>query len=412
MKTLVFDPNDASRDGLRRALASLGCPVRGFSDAFEARRALREFGPDLVVADVEARGGEALLQEARAGASRITLALVDGAALDRGVAAVSAGAHDFLWRPLSAARVSQLVASAAARRDLEARMEETRLRLAQAEIRNTLPGRSGPWLVALASLERAARSGGHVLVTGEAGTEKDAAAQAVHRLSARGAERVAFISEGESLDLAMRQTGCGTLFVPTIEATSAAFQEMVLARLQGPSGTRFVISTDEDPSDAVAEGRFAKALYDATSENEVHLPPLREREGDVALLARRFLEELSPALSFDLEALDVLQAHAWPGNGRELEEVVRRAAQFAEAAEIGPTTVRVVLGRPLPVRHERLRKAPAVRIAVGDSLADVERRLILKTLAFARGNKKKTAELLKLSLKTIYNKIKEYGLEH
>ena len=219
-----------------------------------------------------------------------------------------------------------------------------------------------------------------------------------------------FISEGESLDLAMRQTGSGSLFVPTIEATSAAFQEMVVARLQSASGTRFIVSTDGDPADAVAQGRFSKALHEATRENEVHLPTLREREGDVALLARRFLEELAPSLSFDLEALDVLQAHAWPGNVRELEEVVRRAAQFEEAADVGPTTVRVVLGRPLPVRRERRRKAPAVRIAVGDSLADVERRLILKTLAFARGNKKKTAELLKLSLKTIYNKIKEYGL--
>jgi DNA-binding NtrC family response regulator len=71
-----------------------------------------------------------------------------------------------------------------------------------------------------------------------------------------------------------------------------------------------------------------------------------------------------------------------------------------------------VIGRPLPRERARRRKAPVVKIAVGDSLADVERRLISKTLEFARGNKKKTAELLKLSLKTIYNKIKEYGLEH
>jgi two-component system response regulator AtoC len=74
--------------------------------------------------------------------------------------------------------------------------------------------------------------------------------------------------------------------------------------------------------------------------------------------------------------------------------------------------MRSVLARPLPRAKPRRRKAPVVRIAVGDSLADVERRLISKTLEFARGNKKKTAELLKLSLKTIYNKIKEYGLEH
>ena len=79
---------------------------------------------------------------------------------------------------------------------------------------------------------------------------------------------------------------------------------------------------------------------------------------------------------------------------------------------IGAIVVRSVIGRPLAARRSRRRKVPVVRIAVGDSLADVERRLIQKTLEFARGNKRKTAELLKLSLKTIYNKIKEYGLEH
>jgi DNA-binding NtrC family response regulator len=144
----------------------------------------------------------------------------------------------------------------------------------------------------------------------------------------------------------------------------------------------------------------------------VHLPPLRERGDDVARLARHFLEEASGTAAFDTEAMDALAAHDWPGNVTELREAVKRAARLAEGPSIGPTVVRSVLGRPLAARRSRRRKVPVVRIAVGDSLADVERRLIQKTLEFARGNKRKTAELLKLSLKTIYNKIKEYGLEH
>jgi DNA-binding NtrC family response regulator len=91
---------------------------------------------------------------------------------------------------------------------------------------------------------------------------------------------------------------------------------------------------------------------------------------------------------------------------------VRRAAALADGPAIGATVVTSVLGRPPASSRMRRKKAPVVRVAVGDSLANVERRLILNTLKFARGNKKKTAELLKLSLKTIYNKIKEYGLEH
>ena len=152
-------------------------------------------------------------------------------------------------------------------------------------------------------------------------------------------------------------------------------------------------------------------LHEALAGDVVHLPPLREREGDVALLARRFLEQIDPALSLEPDALDALQAHDWPGNIRELAETVRRAARLSGAdGSVPPSSARCWAGRcPAP---QRRRKAPVVRIAVGDSLADVERRMISKTLEFARGNKKKTAELLKLSLKTIYNKIKEYGLEH
>jgi DNA-binding NtrC family response regulator len=144
----------------------------------------------------------------------------------------------------------------------------------------------------------------------------------------------------------------------------------------------------------------------------VHLPPLRERGEDVDLLARRFLEERDPALVFDVEALDALRAHDWPGNVRELKEVVRRAAGLSDGVVIGSTVVLSLLAGPRARRRARRRKPPVVRIAVGASLADVERRLIQKTLEFARGSKPKTAELLKLSLKTIYNKIKEYGLEH
>jgi DNA-binding NtrC family response regulator len=218
-----------------------------------------------------------------------------------------------------------------------------------------------------------------------------------------------YISEGESLELATRQAERGTLFLPSVEATSAGFQEAVLRHVEGPA--RFVVALDEDPRDALEAGRLLPRLHEALSGDTVHLPPLREREGDVSLLARRFLEQIDPALSLEPDALDALQAHDWPGNTRELAETVRRAARISEDA-IGPTVVRSVLGRPLPQARMRRRKAPVVRIAVGDSLADVERRLISKTLEFARGNKKKTAQLLKLSLKTIYNKIKEYGLEH
>jgi DNA-binding NtrC family response regulator len=409
MKVLVLDPDTSSRDALRQGLAAAGAAVRVFSEAAEAERALPDFQPEVLVAALDAPGGSELVQRARAdGSGRIVYALVDGSELDRGV---SSGAHDFLWRPVSEARVRQLLAAAADRRRQDADAEAARVRVARAELRNTLPGRSPRWLAALASLERAAASNASVLLTGECGTEKDVAALALHGLSRRGAGRFAYISEGESLELAVRQTGAGTLFLPNVETTSTAFQDALLAQIALGGPTRFVLGIDEDPREALEAGRLSRTLRAALQDEVVHLPPLREREGDVALLARRALEEIDPGLLLDAEALDALQAHDWPGNVRELKETLGRAARLSETA-IGPTVLRSVLARPLPRTRARRRKPPVVRIAVGDSLADVERRLISKTLEFARGNKKKTAELLKLSLKTIYNKIKEYGLEH
>ena len=414
MKVLFFDREASARDDLRRALAALGVTARGFASAAEAAAALAEFDPDVVIAgrdggaDIDAAAR--LVRLRRHGRPWATFALVPEEELELGVAAIAAGADDFLWRPVSDARLAQLLASAASRRERDEEAERTRLALARAELKHALPGRSAVWGAALAALEKAAGLGESVLLTGESGTEKDGAALALHRLSPRGSRRFAYISEGESLDVATAAGEAGTLFLPNVEATSIAYQETLLAHLESGE-TRFIVGIDDDPEAACAEGRLLFALRRALGARVVHLPPLRERDGDAAVLAERLLEELDPFLVFQPEALDVLRVHDWPGNAIELREVVRRAARLSEH-QIGPLVVRSVLARPLPRTKLRHRKPPVVRIAVGDSLADVERRLISKTLEFARGNKKKTAELLKLSLKTIYNKIKEYGLEH
>ncbi|HEY4229578.1 MAG TPA: response regulator, partial [Thermoanaerobaculia bacterium] len=375
MKVLCVDPNAESRDALRRSLSSLGYAVRGFATVAEGERALEagDFEPSLLIVALDATDGDPgeLLSRARSRDPRLlTLALVDRSNLDPAVDAMARGAHDFLWRPLSEARLAQVIASAAVRHEREADAEATRLRLARAELRDALPGRSTRWISALASLERAAEAPGSVLLTGEPGTEKDDAAIALHRLSPRGAGRFAFISEGESLDLATLQTENGTLFLENVEATSAGFQEQLLAHMRGPWRARFVVSIDEDPRDALEARRLLPALEESLqgSGNTVHLPPLRERAGDVPLLARRFLEDLNPALTLTPEAADALAAHEWPGNTHELREVVRRAARLCEST-IGPTVVRSVLGRQFARSRVRRPKAPVVRIAVGDSLA-------------------------------------------
>ena len=413
MRVLIADPEPDSRDALRRAFAEAGDQVRSVGTLAEGSRHLTEFLPDAVVVALDFPEGDGACfygEALRADPHRAVYALIEGSRLEDGVRAMKEGAHDFLWRPVSPGRVALLRSRLAARRQREDWLEETRLRLARAEVAASLVGRSERWRQALAAIEREAALERPVLLTGEAGTEKEPAARALHALSARGSEPFRVASDSE--DSREPFSAAGSLFVPAIEHVSPAEQRELLAWLERGSGPRVIVATDQEPREAVALGFLAPELFDALAGHVIHLPPLRERSEDVELLARHFLHERDGSLHFDAEAMDALIAHDWPGNVRELKEVVRRASRLADGSAIGPTVVTSVLGRPLATRRSRREKPPVVRIAVGASLADVERRVIQKTLEFARGSKPKTAELLKLSLKTIYNKIKEYGLEH
>jgi len=412
MKVLLVDPQDESRDALRRSFAGAGDQVRGVPALAEAGRQLVEFAPDAVVAALDFPEEElfAFFDEAlRLDSRRALYALADSGALESGVRAMRRGAHDFLWRPVSPGRVALLRSRLESRRERERWLEEMRVRLARAEIASSLAGRSARWRAALSAIEREASNESAVLVTGEPGTEKEAAALAIHRLSRRGSEP--FVSVAADRGLPVDGAG-GTLFVTGVIRCDLDRQRLLLAEIEKPAGRRLVLSTNQDPRMALEGGRLLPELAAAVESHVVHLPPLRERGEDVELLARRFLQDVDGSLSFEAEAMDALLTHPWPGNLEELRDAVRRAASLADGPLIGATVVTSVLGRPPASRRLRRKKAPTVRVAVGDSLANVERRLILNTLKFARGNKKKTAELLKLSLKTIYNKIKEYGLEH
>lgn len=411
LKVLVVDPDPESRDALRRAFGASGDEKRVVGSASEGIRHLAELLPDVVVVAVDLPDGasERLLAESARDRGRAVWALVPEDQLELAVAAMEYGADDFLWRPVSLRRLSFLVERFVRRREAQGRAEESRLRLARVESSLALPGRSPKWTEAMAAIERLAGETA-VLVTGEDGTEKEATARFLHRLSARGSEPFVKLAEGERFERALTRAGSGTVYVTGVDRLPLAVQEAMLSALESEGRPGLVLAADSDPADAVRRGDLAAGVVRHLDDRVLHLPPLRERGEDIARLARQFLEEASPTLSFDAEAMDALAAHDWPGNVRELREAVKRAGKLAEGPTIGPTVVRSVLGRPLAARGSRRRRVPVVRITVGDSLADVERRLIQKTLEFARGNKRKTAELLKLSLKTIYNKIKEYGL--
>jgi DNA-binding NtrC family response regulator len=175
---------------------------------------------------------------------------------------------------------------------------------------------------------------------------------------------------------------------------------------------RVVAASNRSPAQAVAEGRLREDLFYRLNVFPIALPPLRERTGDITLLAQHFLGALNETEGtrkrFSADALQRLERHDWPGNVRELKNVIQRAYIMADQ-EIGVATLPPELGAPTLSAGGTTDGSSALK--VGSSLSDAERHLILATLEHYQGDKKKTAEVLGISLKTLYNRLNVYKRE-
>lgn len=260
----------------------------------------------------------------------------------------------------------------------------------------------------------AASEFGPVVVTGEPGTGRSAVAGAIHSLSRRRRSQILALkvdplvpspSPSELARLAAQAPG-GTIVIEDFHLGPAGYQAEVRRLADSQSFVQFIFVSTRD-----SIGTLGATL--------VPVAPLRNRKEDIPRLAEHFLEQIesrtpSGVSGIDARALEAMRAHDWPGNIRELKNVIGKAHELTGGAWIGLTTIQSVLGgeSALP----RAARGPGdgenvVPVRVGDSMADIERRVLQRTLRFAQGNKRKAAEMLKLSLKTIYNKVKEYGLE-
>jgi DNA-binding NtrC family response regulator len=278
-----------------------------------------------------------------------------------------------------------------------------------------------------------------VFVLGETGTGKELVAQTLHDMSRRqkhafvpincgavsptlieselfGHERGSFTGAERSHRGHFERAHEGTLFLDEVTEMPIDLQVKLLRvletgrvlRVGGSSyaqvDVRVIAASNRPAEQAVAEGKLRPDLLYRLNVFPVELPPLREREDDIILLAEAFLEELNrgseaPPKAFTRAALERLKAHSWPGNVRELRNVVQRAFILAPN-DIGVDAL------PLGVVEERL--GTVLQIRVGTPIDEAERRLILATLEHCAGDKKKAAEILKISLKTLYNRLNVY----
>ena len=422
------------------------------TDKGQLLRRLAEGLPDLLLMDIRFgdHDGLEVLRQILGERPEIQVAMLTAfGSIDNAIAAIRFGAIDYLTKPVDLKRLRSLVTHVQ-----EAAFAGTSRTTAPPEqapaLSRAILGESRSVLDLLSVLERVAATDATVFVLGESGTGKELAARAVHELSPR--RRGPFIplnvaalprelvestlfghAKGAFTGADQMQSGCceaadkGTLFLDEIGEMEIGLQSKLLRFLQErsfqrvgqsrsiPVDVRIVAATNRDPLEQVRRGQLREDLYYRLNVVPIVLPPLRERRGDVPLLARHFLERRGarsgrPAQAFTDEALAELTRHAWPGNVRELENLVDRLAILSSGPVIGAEAVRAQLPRASGPATLRADKPAGPR---GDELRPMERievEAIVNALANANGNVRKAAERLGLGHATVYRKIKKYSL--
>jgi transcriptional regulator with PAS, ATPase and Fis domain len=288
----------------------------------------------------------------------------------------------------------------------------------------------------MAMVERVAGHTETVLITGETGTGKELIACSIHEFSYRngkpwidincaalpehlveselfGYEKGAFSGADTSKPGLFELADKGTLFLDEIGELPSHIQVKLLRVLDGAPyyrlgghrkitvDVRIVAATNQDLEAAVREGRFRKDLFHRLSQFQLRVPPLRERPEDVLVLAEHFLRLKSPEMHFRAEALRALQSHSWPGNIRELRNVIAKVAMLASGTEIDASAVMAELSA-----EQQKSNMP---VPSGD-LQDMERQMVLKALENTGGHRAKAAEQLGISRRTLSRKLGEYKI--
>jgi two-component system, NtrC family, response regulator HydG len=441
---LVVDDDRGFALGLTRLVAAEGFEVVSAHTLAEARAQMALRAPDIVLADLRLPDGSgADLLEGLEGTSVPELVLITGhASVETAVDVLRRGAVDYLTKPVDFARVKIALAALARAVAMKGQIGTLRGELRKLGRFGGLVGASPVMQLVYDLVERVAGSEARILISGETGTGKEVVAQAIHGLSRRRAkpfeavncgaipenliESALFGHERGSFTGAERQhkghferAHQGTLFLDEITEMPIDLQVRLLRVLESSTVTRVggtapipidvrVLAASNYPIDeAVPAGKLREDLLYRLNVIQIALPPLRARGDDVVLIAEHFLAEQNAAAGtarrFSDKGRARLLAHSWPGNVRELKNVIERAALLTD----GDLDVDLV-----PARGGNGPAGTAVvETAIGSTLADAERHLILATLEREGGDKKKTASILGIGLNTLYNRLREYRID-
>ncbi|MEK6665841.1 MAG: sigma-54 dependent transcriptional regulator [candidate division NC10 bacterium] len=457
-RLLIVDDEPDMLENVSRILGKAGYECLTSGDPRKALALMESERPDVLLTDLKMPGmdGLTLLRRARELDSQVPVIIVTGfATIESAVEAVKEGAFDYLPKPFSADQLKLAVDRALAQRRLA--VENLRLR---EQLRGTygfenIIGRSPAMAQVFELVRKAARSEANILIIGESGTGKELVANAIHLSSPRSAE--AFVpvdcaSLPEQLlesELFGHEKGAftgavrtkpglievahrGTLFLDEIGELPVGLQVKLLRALQERQirrvgGTRqidvdvrLVSATNRDLRDQVVKGQFREELYYRINVIPILLPPLRERKGDVTLLAHTFLKKYGqgrevPLRGFEPEAIQILEHYAWPGNVRELQNVIERACVLAEGetigardlpahlsvppAAVGGTQIPSLAGKTLPLKE-----------AKAQWMIQLEATYLTELLRRHDGNVSQAAKAAGIDRKTFHRLINKYGI--
>ena len=451
---LLVDDDANSLRALAELIEHEGFSTTTATTLAEAQAQLDEAPVDVVLTDLVLPDGSGLeLVEGAAGVGAQVVLITGHASVETAVEALRRGATDYLTKPVDLGRLKAILANVARTRELQAEIGSLRGELRKLGRFGPLVGRSAAMGAVYDLIARVAPTDATVCVVGESGTGKEVVAQAVHELSRRrrgafvpvncgavaptliestlfGHEKGSFTGAERAHRGVFEQAAGGTLFLDEVSEMPVELQVKLLRVLETgtvmriggekPIGVdvRVIAATNRVPEQAVAEGKLREDLWYRLNVFPIGLPPLRERGGDIAVLAEHFLAELNAVEGthkrWSAAARGALERYGWPGNVRELKNLAQRAYILAEEeigvgclpAEVVGGGAAVAVGRPAPAGPAELGAVLTVR--VGSSAAAVEQQLILATLEACAGNKQKAAEVLGLSLKTIYNRLNAY----
>ena len=437
-RALILEDDERSRRALVELVEGLDFEVEEAATLADGRELLQE-GVDVLLSDLRLPDGDGIELVQAARDLQVTSVVITGqATVDSAIGALRLGALDYFQKPIDTDRLKRILGEVLEKAMLRKEVKSLRGRLREFGRFGALVGASRRMQEVYDLIETVAPTAATVLITGESGTGKEVVASTLHQLSPRGRrpfEAVncsAFASglleselfgheKGSFTGASRRHQGMleraegGTLFLDEITEMAPELQAKFLRVLESntyrrvggerslDSDVRIVAATNRKPKEAVEAGKLREDLFYRLDVFPIELPPLRDREGDVALLAQSFLDGLNREHGTETvlseAAQEALADYSWPGNVRELKNVVARAHLLADTVvEIGDLPTRLT-GRQEP-------EGPNLTVRVGTSIAEVERRLLLATLVECGGNKSQTAEVLGISVKTLYNRLR------